>query len=323
MKPDTNAQADAWLDRARSQVQASKLGAHAEQIGRVEEVGDGIALVSGLRDVRLDERLRFGKGQFGFAQVLEHDRIGCVLLDEVDAVEAGDVVHGTGDVIRVPVGPGLLGRVVDPLGRPLDGKGPIVAEAQHPIERPAPEIVDRDLVVQPVQTGLVVVDALFALARLARYGLNDATTEKQRPLVLQFLARFRNPLIIILLLASAMSAATGDVPSFVIIAVIVLLSITLDFVQEVRAQNAIAALRRSVTVQATVRRDGTPTSLPMYGLVPGDIVELIAGDLVPADCRLLEGWVEDTCKNRSQDLTTPAPSGLGLLGQVWQYRFGQ
>jgi F-type H+-transporting ATPase subunit alpha len=165
MPPGTDAQADAWLKDARGRLGAAKLGPHAEQIGRVEEVGDGIALVSGLPDVRLDELLRFAKGQFGFAQVLEHDRIGCVLLDDVDGVEAGDLVRGTGDVVRVPVGPALLGRVVDPLGRPLDGKGPIVTDGLEPIERPAPEIIDRDLVVQPVQTGLVVVDTLFALGR--------------------------------------------------------------------------------------------------------------------------------------------------------------
>ncbi len=103
-----------------------------------------------------------------------------------------------------------------------------------------------------------------------------------------FLSRFRNPLIIILLLASALSAASGDVPSFVIIAAIVLLSITFDFIQEVRAQDAVEALRRSVAVQATVRRDGRSVSVPIDRLVPGDIVELIAGDLVPADARLLE-----------------------------------
>ena len=116
-------------------------------------------------DVRLDELLRFERGQFGFAQVLERDRIGCVLLDDVDGVQAGDAVRGTGDVVRVPVGPALLGRIVDPLGRPIDEKGPIVAEAREPIERPAPGIVDRDLVTEPVQTGLVVVDTLFALGR--------------------------------------------------------------------------------------------------------------------------------------------------------------
>jgi P-type Mg2+ transporter len=127
-----------------------------------------------------------------------------------------------------------------------------------------------------------------ARSKLAGHGPNDAAAEKRSPLVLQFLARFRNPLIIILLIASALSAATGDVPSFVIIAAIVLLSITFDFVQEVRAQSAVEALRRSVAVQASVRRDGKTVSMPIDQLVPGDVVELIAGDLVPADCRLLE-----------------------------------
>ena len=100
------------------------------------------------------------------------------------------------------------------------------------------------------------LSAESARQRLGQYGLNTAATEKRRPLALQFLARFRNPLIVILLIASGMSAATGDVASFIVIAVIVLLSISLDFVQEVRAQTAVEALRRSVAVQATVRRDG-------------------------------------------------------------------
>src|SRR3984885_1292753 len=165
MTIELETQADAWLAQARAKLDDAALGPRAEQIGRVEEVGDGIALVSGLPLARLDELLRFGKGQFGFAQVLEQDRIGCVLLDDVDGVEAGDSVRGTGDVVRVPVGPELLGRVIDPLGRPLDGKGPIVTETLEPIERPAPAIIDRDLVIQPVQTGLVVIDALFALGR--------------------------------------------------------------------------------------------------------------------------------------------------------------
>ena len=165
MPLDATARADAWLAQARTRLGTATLGAQAAEVGRVEEVGDGIALVSGLPGARLDELLHFGRGQTGFAQVLERDRIGCVLLDGVDGVEAGDAVRGTGDVVRVPVGPGLLGRVVDPLGRPLDGKGPVAAERQDPIERPAPEIIDRDLVVQPVQTGLLVVDALFALGR--------------------------------------------------------------------------------------------------------------------------------------------------------------
>ncbi len=127
-----------------------------------------------------------------------------------------------------------------------------------------------------------------ARSRLATYGRNDASTVKHSPPWLQFLARFRNPLVIILLVASALSAATGDVASFVIIITIVMLSIAFDFVQEVRAQNAVEALRRSVAVQAAVRRDGATISVLTEQLVPGDIVELIAGDLVPADARLLE-----------------------------------
>ncbi len=165
MTNDPDAPADVWFEHARAKLGATPLGPQTEQIGRVEEVGDGIALVSGLPSVRLDELLRFDRGQYGFAQVLERGRVGCVLFDNVTTIEAGDVVHGTGDVVRVPVGPALLGRIVDPLGRPLDGKGPIVTDEFEPIERPAPAIIDRDLVTQPVQTGLVVVDTLFALGR--------------------------------------------------------------------------------------------------------------------------------------------------------------
>ena len=154
-----------WLVNSRARVAAAALGPKAEQIGRVEAFGDGIALVSGLPDAHLDELVRFDRGPFGFVQVLEPDRVGCVLLDGLDLIEAGDVVRGAGDVVRVPVGAALLGRVVDPLGRPLDGKGPIAATELLPIERPAPEIVDRDAVTEPVQTGLLVVDTLFALGR--------------------------------------------------------------------------------------------------------------------------------------------------------------
>jgi len=146
MTNDPDSRADVWLDQVRAKLGAARLGPRAEQIGRVEEVGDGIALVSGLPDVRLDELLRFDKGQFGFAQVLESGHVGCVLLDDADTIEAGDTVRGTGDVVRVPVGAALLGRVLDPLGRPLDGQGPIAIDTHEPIERPAPAIIDRDLV---------------------------------------------------------------------------------------------------------------------------------------------------------------------------------
>lgn len=162
---DGNRFLEAWLARARSRIAAATLAPQTEELGRLESVGDGVAFVSGLPSVRLDELLEFKDGVMGFAQTLDRDLVGCVLLDEGASLEAGDNVRGTGAVVRVPVGEGLLGRIVDPLGRPLDGGASIAAASQEPIERAAPAIVDRASVVEPVQTGTLVVDALFALGR--------------------------------------------------------------------------------------------------------------------------------------------------------------
>jgi F-type H+/Na+-transporting ATPase subunit alpha len=156
---------DPWLARSREAVARIDLAPQAETVGRVERVGDGIALVSGLPDCCLNELLRFDGGRMGFALTLDADSIGAVLLDDGEAIEAGSRVTGTGEVVRVPVGPGLLGRIVDPLGRPLDRDEPIKAEAQMPVERPAPAIIERDLVSEPVQTGILTIDALFAVGR--------------------------------------------------------------------------------------------------------------------------------------------------------------
>ncbi|WP_377278091.1 F0F1 ATP synthase subunit alpha [Rhizobium sp. R86522] len=154
-----------WLAAAQGVLHNTTLGPRVEHRGRVETIGDGVAMISGLANVRLDEVLRFQGGQVGFARVLDRDLIGCVLLDAATDVEAGDAVFGTGEVVQVPVGETLLGRIVDPLGRPLDGKGAIEATTRLPIERPAPSIIERDLVTEPVQTGIVVMDTLFALGR--------------------------------------------------------------------------------------------------------------------------------------------------------------
>ncbi|MBY8826534.1 F0F1 ATP synthase subunit alpha [Hephaestia mangrovi] len=171
--------ADAWLARAERHVADATIGAALHETGRVETIGDGVAMISGLAGARLGELLRFARGQSGFVHALDRDRIGCVLLDDAEGVEAGDRVSGTGEVVRVPVGPGLLGRVVDPLGRPLDDGPAITAERFDPIERPAPAIIERDLVTQPVQTGLLVVDAMFALGRGQReLILGDRATGK-------------------------------------------------------------------------------------------------------------------------------------------------
>ncbi|HBK04453.1 MAG TPA: F0F1 ATP synthase subunit alpha [Acetobacteraceae bacterium] len=154
-----------WLERATERVASAPVGPIVEAFGRVRSIGDGIAMISGLPAVRLDEVLRFERGQLGFAQTLDRDQIGCVVLDDAETIEAGDRVHGTGAVIRTAVGPNLLGRIVDPLGRPLDGGPPVNAARQDPIEAAAPGIVERDLVTEPVQTGILTIDALFPLGR--------------------------------------------------------------------------------------------------------------------------------------------------------------
>jgi F-type H+-transporting ATPase subunit alpha len=166
MSPDLDpSPSEAWLARARAEVEAAALGPRFAEVGEVVSVGDGVAMVSGLPNVRLNELVRFARGQTGFAQALGETRLGCVLLDEVEGVQAGDRVQGSGEVLRTPVGPGLLGRVVDPLGRPLDGGPPVPAEGDEPLERPAPAIVERDLVTEPVQTGILAIDAMFPLGR--------------------------------------------------------------------------------------------------------------------------------------------------------------
>jgi F-type H+-transporting ATPase subunit alpha len=131
----------------------------------VVHVADGIARITGLPDTVLGALLRFEGGQLGFAHGLGADRIDAVILDETSAIEAGQSVTDTGEVLRVPVGEALLGRIVDPLGRPLDGGPPLAAEQTLPVERPAPAIIERANVSEPVQTGLLVVDGLFALGR--------------------------------------------------------------------------------------------------------------------------------------------------------------
>lgn len=147
---------------------------------------------------------------------------------------------------------------------------------------PAAELLAR-LKTDP--TGLTTAEAT---ARLRQYGPNDAATVRRVPRWLRFLNRFRNPLVIILLAASALSAAAGDIASFVIVVTIIGISLTLDFVQESRAEDAVEALRRSVAIRARARRDGAGIEIPVDQLVPGDIVELGAGDLIPADARILE-----------------------------------
>ncbi|CAN5496996.1 alternate F1F0 ATPase, F1 subunit alpha [soil metagenome] len=135
------------------------------EIGVITSISTGIARISGLPSVGFDELLEFPGGLFGIAFNVDEDEIGVVLLGEYWHLNAGDEVERTGRVMDVAVGDGLLGRVIDPLGKPLDGNGPVASDKRLPIERPAPAIMDRAPVVVPLQTGLTVIDALIPIGR--------------------------------------------------------------------------------------------------------------------------------------------------------------
>jgi len=152
----------AALREARSAFQP-QLRPH--EVGAIVSVSAGIATVSGLPNAGFEELLEFPGGVFGIAFNVDQDEIGVVLLGEYWHLRAGDEVERTGRVMDVAVGDGLLGRVIDPLGRPLDGRGPVAAGERLPIERPAAAIMDRAPVAVPLQTGLVVVDALIPIGR--------------------------------------------------------------------------------------------------------------------------------------------------------------
>ncbi len=154
-----------WLDRSRQRIAATPIEPQLEQVGRVAQVGDGVATIQGLPETRLDELLVFEGGARGLAIDLGEDAIGCVLLGDATGIPAGSLVRGTGEVAKVPVGDTLLGRVVDPLGLPLDGAAPPKITRMSPVERPAPPIVDRALVTRPLATGLIAIDAMIPLGR--------------------------------------------------------------------------------------------------------------------------------------------------------------
>ena len=135
------------------------------EVGTITSVSVGIAKVSGLPGVGFDELVKFPGDLYGIAFNVDSDEIGVVLLGECEHLHAGDEVERTGRVMDVPVGDGLIGRVIDPLGGPLDGKGPVASSQRLPIERPAPAIMDRALVSVPLQTGFIVIDALIPIGR--------------------------------------------------------------------------------------------------------------------------------------------------------------
>jgi F-type H+/Na+-transporting ATPase subunit alpha len=149
----------------RQQLTGIGKGVDVQEVGTVTSVGDGIARVYGLERVMAGELVEFPHGIAGLALNLEEDNVGCVLLGEAAAIKEGDQVKRTGKIMSVPVGPALVGRVVSPLGIPLDGKGPIASTEFYPIERLAPGVIDRMPVKMPLQTGLKAIDAMIPIGR--------------------------------------------------------------------------------------------------------------------------------------------------------------
>ncbi|MBK7601421.1 MAG: F0F1 ATP synthase subunit alpha [Acidobacteria bacterium] len=149
----------------RQQIENFDTGVTVDEIGTVIKVGDGIAEIHGLEKVMAGELLEFDKGAFGLALNLEEDKVGSVLLGDYLEIKEGDIVKRTRRIIEVPAGDAMLGRVVNALGQPVDGKGPIVTSNYQPIERIAPGIVDRQPVKEPIQTGLKAIDAMVPIGR--------------------------------------------------------------------------------------------------------------------------------------------------------------
>ena len=139
--------------------------AHCEETGKVMEIGDGVARIEGLRNIRLNEMIDFGDGIMGLALNLEENSVSAVVLSHAETVREGQTVRATGRLLEVPCGRAMLGRVVDPLGRPLDGKGPIETKEVNPVERPAPGIIGRQSVSAPLQTGILAIDAVIPIGR--------------------------------------------------------------------------------------------------------------------------------------------------------------
>ena len=153
------------LQELESQIAGLKTAATRSNGGVVREIGDGAARIEGLSDVMLNEMIEFPGGVFGLALNLEETEVGCVLLGDATHIKAGDEVKTTGRLLSVPVGKGLLGRVINTLGEPIDGKGPIQASAQYPVEKIAPGIITRQSVSVPVQTGILPIDAMIPIGR--------------------------------------------------------------------------------------------------------------------------------------------------------------
>src|SRR5207248_7300303 len=149
----------------REQIGSYAVDVDVAEVGSIISIGDGIARVHGIENAMAGEMLEFPHDVFGIALNLEDESVGVVLLGEFTEIKEGDTVKRTGRIISVPIGDELLGRVVNALGQPVDGKGPIATKQFAPIERLAPGVVDRQPVKEPLQTGLTALDAMVPIGR--------------------------------------------------------------------------------------------------------------------------------------------------------------
>src|SRR6516164_1588088 len=153
------------LQEIEAQISGVKTAVHKQNVGTVREIGDGVAKIEGLTDTMLNEMLDFGNGIIGLALNLEETEVGAIILGDYTTIKEGSEVRTTGKLLQVPVGKGMLGRVVNTLGQPVDGKGPIKESAFYPVEKIAPGIIRRRSVSQPVQTGIMAIDAMIPIGR--------------------------------------------------------------------------------------------------------------------------------------------------------------
>jgi len=153
------------LEKIKQEIASLETKTEKKNIGHIITLGDGIAKVDGLSDVMSNEMVEFPGGLYGIALNLEEDEVGCVILGDVSGLKEGSEVKTTGRLLSVPVGKQLLGRVVDALGQPIDKKGPIDAKEYYPVEKIAPGIIPRQSVSQPLQTGIMSIDAMIPIGR--------------------------------------------------------------------------------------------------------------------------------------------------------------
>ena len=153
------------LQEIEAQIAGVKKTTLKQNVGTVREIGDGVAKIEGLTDAMLNEMIDFGNGVTGLALNLEETEVGAIILGDYTSVKEGQEVRTTGKLLQVPAGKGLLGRVVNALGQPIDGKGPIKSDVAYPVEKIAPGIIKRRSVSQPVQTGIMAIDAMIPIGR--------------------------------------------------------------------------------------------------------------------------------------------------------------